>query len=812
MEDCHLKKPEILAPAGSAEALRAAIYAGADAVYLGGSRFGARAYADNFDSEALLEAIEYAHLYGVKVYLTINTLFRNKEIEQLFGYLVPLYEAGLDAVIVQDVGVMSYVHAVFPDLPIHASTQMAITTEYAYELLRDYGVTRIVPARELSLDEIAGLKGADAVFVPEVEVFVQGALCYCYSGQCLMSSMLGGRSGNRGRCAQPCRLAYEVSEENGTVISGAGEYVLSPKDLCGLDSISDLIHAGVDSFKIEGRMKKAEYVAACVRAYRTCVDAWFDGRLTKQLVNRCRQEMAEVFNRGGFTDGYYHRHNGGGMMSLENPGNAGVKAGNVCDIRKNQLVIALSQDVSVRDILMVDTDGEPLTLTCNAEGRAGEQIVLNAPRTKSISNGAAVKRVHKEALYQELSGYGKEKRKLAVKGCIHIYKDTAVCLILKALVRGKEYTVTVEGELVERAKAKPLDAKTVYEKITACGNTEYRFEQLEIEMDEGIFYPLKALKELRRNGLESLGKEICDGSRRVFSKEKDEEERPCKGEAAAYQKKEQAVAQTAVMISSRQQYDAVLEFMSENILRKNYADIYLDLQYFNKEDIINRIERHTEFCHFLVLPPVFRKYSIREAGELIKKIQAGGLACHGIVVRNLDELAYVKHMGYEGSLIADYSLYGMNTYAVDWLHEQYPGVTVTLPVELKEAELPELISGNTGTEWIVYGYQQLMVSAQCIQNTIKGCDKADKSFVLKDRFQKPFFVRCICKYCYNLIYNGVPTVLFDVGSKAAGLQAKKRLQFTIEDRAETKRLLETYFDGQSFDGEKTRGHYRRGVE
>ena len=241
-------KPEILAPAGSMEALKAAVHAGADAVYLGGSRFGARAYADNFDETALIQAIEYAHLYGVKVYLTINTLFRNEEIAKLFDYLSPIYQAGLDAVIVQDLGVMCYVHQNFPDLPIHASTQMTITTEYAYSLLKDYGVVRIVPARELSLQEIKRLKeGPD---IPEVEVFVQGALCYCYSGQCLMSSMLGGRSGNRGRCAQTCRLPYLLYDKKGDHIDSEGAYLLSLKDLCGLEAVPDLIEAGVDFFKI----------------------------------------------------------------------------------------------------------------------------------------------------------------------------------------------------------------------------------------------------------------------------------------------------------------------------------------------------------------------------------------------------------------------------------------------------------------------------------------------------------------------------------------------------------------------------------
>ena len=263
-----MKKPEILAPAGSMEAVKAAVYAGADAVYLGGSRFGARAYADNFEEAGLIAAIEYAHLYGVKVYLAVNTLFRNEEIRELYTYLLPYYEAGLDAVIVQDLGVLSCIHALFPDLPIHASTQMTITMPYAYSLLKDYGVTRIVPARDLSMEEIGDLKKTDPA--PEVEVFVQGALCYCYSGQCLMSSLAGGRSGNRGRCAQPCRKLYETTVE----FKDYKGYYLSPKDMCTIDILGDLIDIGIDSFKIEGRMKSPEYAAGVVAVYRDFIDRY----------------------------------------------------------------------------------------------------------------------------------------------------------------------------------------------------------------------------------------------------------------------------------------------------------------------------------------------------------------------------------------------------------------------------------------------------------------------------------------------------------------------------------------------------------
>ena len=254
------RKIEILSPAGSYESMKAAIAAGADAVYIGGSRFGARAYADNLTEEQLLEAIDYVHLHGRKIYLTVNTLLKEKELrESFYEYLRPYYERGLDAVIVQDIGVLQFVKEHFPDLPIHASTQMTITNALGARFLEEQGVERVVTARELQLEEIKNIREKTDV---EIESFVHGALCYCYSGQCLYSSMLGGRSGNRGQCAQPCRLPYKV---NG---SKESSYVLSLKDICTLEYIPELVEAGIDSFKIEGRMKKPEYVALVTAMYR----------------------------------------------------------------------------------------------------------------------------------------------------------------------------------------------------------------------------------------------------------------------------------------------------------------------------------------------------------------------------------------------------------------------------------------------------------------------------------------------------------------------------------------------------------------
>lgn len=304
------KNIELLAPAGSYETMQAAIAAGADAVYIGGQLFGARAYADNPDDDMLKNAIDYVHLRGKKLYLTVNTLLKDSEIEeQLYAYLEPLYRQGLDAVIVQDLGVMKFVQEHFPLLPIHASTQMTITGKLGAKFLEEQkNVTRVVTARELSLDEIKDIRDNSSL---EIESFIHGALCYSYSGQCLFSSMVGGRSGNRGRCAQPCRMIYKDSD-------GKNGYFISPKDLCTIEILPEIIKAGVTSLKIEGRMKKPEYTAGVVSIYRKYLDLYLaKGEKSYSVSQKDKQILLDLFNRGGFTAGYYLKHNGQDMMFTE---------------------------------------------------------------------------------------------------------------------------------------------------------------------------------------------------------------------------------------------------------------------------------------------------------------------------------------------------------------------------------------------------------------------------------------------------------------------------------------------------------------
>ncbi len=357
---------ELLAPAGSWEAMEGAIGAGADAVYLGGAHFGARAYAKNFGEDELCRAIDYVHLRNCRLYLTVNTLFKNPELsKRLDAYLLPLYRQGLDGVLVQDLGVLSYIRERFPRLPIHASTQMTITGVNGAKMLEREGAVRVVTARELTLEEIRRIRQETSL---EIETFVHGAMCYCYSGQCLFSSILGGRSGNRGRCAQPCRLPYQAQGRKGNL--------LSPKDMRTVELLPEILEAGASSLKIEGRMKQPEYVAGAVSVYRKYLDYCLEGKSAekwdKKQLKRDLNFLQNLFHRGGFSQGYYRQEPGPSMIAFENEKKTGDCPVEIIK-RKEKIKGYLMLSSDSRAILEVTSSHGKVTVSGDAPEKALRQ-------------------------------------------------------------------------------------------------------------------------------------------------------------------------------------------------------------------------------------------------------------------------------------------------------------------------------------------------------------------------------------------------------------------------------------------------------
>lgn len=506
----NLQKLELLAPAGSWEALEAAVNAGADAVYMGGKSFGARAYASNFDKEEMAKAVYFAHMHHVRIYITVNTLVDDSELEELADYLMFLNNVGVDGIIVQDLGVIRLAREIVPELPLHASTQMTITNSSGVDFAVAAGMERSVLARELSLKEIEAACSRGT----EIETFIHGALCVCYSGQCLMSSLIGGRSGNRGRCAQPCRLPYRLLNSKGDdMLEGkdAGQYLLSPKDMNTLEILPQLIESGVVSYKIEGRMKRPEYVAIVVDAYRRAMDSYIAGDYSVPAEDFANIE--QIFNRD-FTTAYMVNRPGREMMSDRRPNNRGVLVGRVLklDKQRNKAVIKLDKELHLGDGLefWVTVGGRVGTTVTEmlSKGESvssaayGEQVTIDVPKGVRLND-----RVFR-TLDSKLMSYAQQFFGPDAK------KRIAVDAVVTAHV-GQPMTVTLTDEdgnvgygetdfIVEEARKRALDYAVVHKQLDRMGTTEYFLNSLNVELDDNVMVPMSEMNEARRMACEAL--------------------------------------------------------------------------------------------------------------------------------------------------------------------------------------------------------------------------------------------------------------------------------------------------------------------
>ena len=560
---------EILAPAGSMECLKAAITAGADAVYTGGALFGARAYAHNLTEEELLEAIDYVHLHGRRLYLTVNTLIKDREMEkQMYDYLLPYYRQGLDAVIVQDIGLFRFIRKHFPDLPIHASTQMTLTGVDGAKFLEKEGAQRIVTSRELSMAEMK--KIADETEL-EIESFVHGALCYCYSGQCLFSSFIGGRSGNRGQCAQPCRLLYRTPEAK------RPQYLLSLKDICTLELIPEMIESGIYSFKIEGRMKKPEYAAAVAFQYRKYADLYLkyyeecpaeeDPAAYAMKKYRVREEdrqmLLDLYNRGGFHTGYYHTQNGREMISLNRPNHAGVPAVKVLAKKGRNVTAKALTDLYPQDIIelpMRKGREKADNYTCKDAVRKGMNVQIPVFADTPFKRDEIWMRTRNSTLIDTLrEEFVNGKIKERICGTFRLYPQEKATLTVKC----RDAEITVAGEKAQEALSQPMSRERIEKQLRKTGNTEFEFSFLKTEIGEKVFLPMQSLNELRREALETLEKVICEKYRRSGEVKDPEEDK------TELSMEEEVLSGWTASVRTAEQMEVILE---EEAIGRIYVD------------------------------------------------------------------------------------------------------------------------------------------------------------------------------------------------------------------------------------------------
>ncbi len=759
-----MQKVELLAPAGNYETMLGAFNAGADAVYLGGQGFGARAFADNFTNEEVIKAIRYAHLQGKKIYLTVNTLLKEKEVPAFKEFFAPFAYAGLDGAIIQDLGIFKIIKENFPWVELHVSTQMTITGSEGAALLMELGASRVVPARELSIDEIRSIhdncKYPDGRSI-EIEAFIHGAMCYCYSGACLFSSMVGERSGNRGRCAQPCRLPYRAS--------GSGEcYPLSLKDMCMSDRIPELIEAGIDSFKIEGRMKKPEYAAGVTSVYRRFIDEYYElaakngslekGRIKLKTGSEDRRILSSLYLRSEIGEGYYFRHNGKDMITLTNPADNGSEESVLEDVRSRFITGEKKIPVELHSKLMI-----------------GEKAEL------SLCSGN-------------------------VPGI-----DDEVC-------------VTVFGDEVQAAQKRAMTGEDVEKQLSKFGNTYFELAATDIEIDGGgIFMPNKSLNELRRQAVIALEDEII--KKRGYNTPENDTCLHCEENddslAPDYKRAKRAKgmgygADTGMSIHVMD-YDQLTEAVRFAERSGRVSRIYVDSRIL----LMDRdIPVANGFSYYTALPFITRSESfydsISETRKLCELTKERGFK--GILVRNAEELNIIRDLGFVGEIVTDYGLYLWNHEAVA-LHKDmfkdfaYGGFN--LPLELNTFEmgdmLNEVYAGLNAASGVadypeaglmIYGRVPMMLTANCLRNTMQGCSGNRgkicdyEDLKLTDRTGRTMPVTYDCTHCCNIIWNSVPVSLFKkikrIKEFADNYKISYRLDFTVESGREVCDILNAY--------------------
>ena len=788
-----MNKVELLAPAGSMESLIAAINNGADAIYLGGSKFSARAYASNFDNETMMKAVDYAHSYGIKVYVTMNTLLKQHELQEALKYVGYLYEIGVDALIIQDVGLINLSKSVYPDFELHASTQMTIHNGEGALYYREKGLHRIVLSRELTLDEIKHISTDLGI---ETEIFVHGALCVCYSGQCLMSSMIGGRSGNRGRCAQSCRMQYTLKGEHSGERKG---YLLSPKDTCLIDDIDGIIKSGTSSLKLEGRMKKPEYVAGVTQTYRKAIDKV--EKHTSFDLKKGRTELAQLFNRQGFAKAYLYKNTGKDMMSFNYAKNTGVFIGKVQD---NGEVI-LEEKVALGDGIRFDDDGFTLSKIMIKgrevkEAHKGDRVKLFP--TGGYKKGYRLFKMSDKKLYDELKDYVKPyQRKIELKAEVEFKVNSP--LVIKTIYNGKEYKVY--GEVVEVAANKPLTRERVEESLKKSGEIPYKFNEIEFTVFDDGFIRIASLNNLRRELFDKILKDNTSAYRRKRVME----------EPKAKTAKFNGELGYIYSCITKEQLKALVEDDNvENIaLNIFYSRVKGTLNKGDLKELYETLEKHNKNI-YLKVPEIIKE----EFDFIVKVIDEVTPYIKGIITSNAGIIRLYKDKLF---IIGDYKL---NIYN----HEgaEFYGEDIDIPclsIELNRKEIKETmkdIKCRVGVN--IYGKTELMVSEYCPVGSTFGNKSAKKecsgecmkdNFTLIDRMNEKFRVLCD-NYCRSHILNSLPINLIEEVDEMKGFNISNfRVDFLDESYEEVKDVLNQVKTGKKNENKiYTKGHYRRGVE
>lgn len=783
-----MKKVELLAPVGNYEAFLAAVQNGADAVYLGGMQFGARAFASNFDEEKLVEVFHYAHIRNVRVHVTVNTVIFDEELESAKKFIDFLNNNGCDGVIVQDIGLMDWIRRTYPSLPVHVSTQVNVHNCHQLKFFEAMGVKRIVLARETSLDDIKIMKSMTSI---ELETFVHGALCVSYSGNCLMSSMIGKRSGNRGRCAQPCRMEYRLLIENEVMREAA--YLLSPKDLMTLEDLDQLIDAGIDSFKIEGRMKSSEYVALVVSKYRKAIDSYYERRQL-DIEDQDIYELYKVFNRE-FTRGYLFNEIDSNIVNSYRPNHMGVEIGKIVKSPSSKIAIELVDAVAQGDGLRILTDQEDFGILLN-------RIYLNGRLVNSAQEGDII-----EVDFNKYPPFGSKVIKssdvLLNKKLNKVLEIENIALPLFmhfSATKGSNATLTINDpdenyvqvhslSLMEKALQTPTSLERVQEQLSKLGNTPFTLKNLKIVMDEDINIPISTLNQLRRDGIEAL---IGVKKNKAIRNEK-----PYLLQKVPFLAK----VEPSILSAKVETEDQLIACMEQKIPRIIYQDID------TYDEMVKKYPAQTLICG---CPRVYQKI------KSIKPMEK--ISCN--------EWGYL-YQNQENEKMSDVYMNVTNIETIKLLHDLNVQF-VALSLELNKMQISEIVehyyhqyNSYPSLEVVVYGRADLMISKYCpIQKGLQGNHKhcglcSSKQFYLQDRMDYKFPI-VGDSHCMVRILNSVKLSLLE---EVEDLMTRKihslRLDFTIESKEETLAVIQAFQQKLNHEPSElgfrdtTFGHYHR---
>ncbi len=728
-------KKELLCPVGSMDAMHAAVHNGADAIYLAGKSFGARAFAQNFSDEELVNVIKYAHLYDVKVYVTVNTLIKDTEFDEVLKFIEFLHVNNVDAVILQDIGLASIVHKMFPNLELHASTQMHNLDKFSCIFLKNLGFKRVVLARELSIEEI---KELDTDL--EIEVFIHGALCMSYSGACLLSSMAMNRSGNRGACSQLCRMPYTLQINNKEIDTG-GKYLLSPKDLSTAYIFDELMNSNITSLKIEGRMKSKEYVAVVTRMYRKLIDAYYSK--TEADIDKEEGDLKKIFNRGYSLGHLKHTNN---LITLKRGNHIGVKIGQVTDVNEKFITIEMSDNLHVGDGIKFENSDKGMNAFNIYKNReiikdAVDGDIITVPNNIGLKDKDAVLKTMDVLLNKELEVYPEKKIN------IDILVEAKINDKLKVTFSDGVNILTEYGDVVTKAENKSVTKEDINSKILKLGSTAFICDNPKIEIDENIFIRLSELNNIRRVLSDNLT-EIRKNKEVQFIKNDN---------GVVFNKENITETEISCYVRNSKQLEVVKRYPVTRIYTNNY-DLYK-----NNRDL-----------------NIYYETNINEDKEFNND---------NLLINSTSDL-----MKYKGNnLILNYGLNTFNSYTINYLKEY--GI-VTYSPELYMDDIKKIdVHMRKCAELLIYGKVKVMTMKHCLvsrSNTCSGCGVGDSNKELVDNFDRKYKVVCNNKYTYLYDYKNVLKIRDVEEYKRLGIK-RFRLDFFDEKESTIDNILKEYF-------------------